>query len=377
MERGFVVADLGGGTLDFSAYRVTGTRPLRVDEMDASKCELEGSVLVTQRAHVFLKNKLKTSVYGADGRLEQISQKFDETTKKVFRTKNDTCLIVFGSTMDKDIPNGIRAGKLKLTGEEVAAFFEPSIQASVKAIKEHIKDSSLKISAVYLVGGFSASPYLTSELSARLRADGITINSPDGQTVKAVADGAVSFYIDHHVMARVAKLSYGAPCSRTYNSNDQEHLKRVDTRYQRPSGDYSLPGGFSTILPKGTIVSEETAFRFQYFMEFERGETPSVHADLTAYRGPGKPPEWIDQITDKSLLKTLCHVTADMTTVKNIAEQAGASGQRFLRCDYEVCLWFGGPELTAQISWKENEAEKWGQAEIVYEEMEELADDDD
>lgn len=51
---------------------------------------------------------------------------------------------------------------------------------------------------------------------------------------------------------------------------------------------------------QGTIVSEETAFRFQYFMEFERGETPSVHADLTAYRGPGKPPEWIDQITDKS-----------------------------------------------------------------------------
>lgn len=48
--------------------------------------------------------------------MEQISQKFDETTKKVFRTKNDTCLIVFGSTMDKDIPNGIRAGKLKLTG---------------------------------------------------------------------------------------------------------------------------------------------------------------------------------------------------------------------------------------------------------------------
>ena len=69
-------------------------------------------------------------------------------------------------------------------------------------------------------------------------------------SVKAVADGAVSFFIDHHVMARVAKISYGAPCSRTYNASEPEHLKRASTRYQRPSGDYSLPGGFSTILPK-------------------------------------------------------------------------------------------------------------------------------
>ena len=68
--------------------------------------------------------------------------------------------------------------------------------------------------------------------------------------MKAVADGAVSFFIDHHVMARVAKISYGAPCSRTYNPSDAEHVKRSDTRYMRPSGDYSLPGGFSTILPK-------------------------------------------------------------------------------------------------------------------------------
>lgn len=70
------------------------------------------------------------------------------------------------------------------------------------------------------------------------------------RSVKAVADGAVSFFIDHHVMARVAKISYGAPCSRTYNASDPEHVKRSEHRYMRPSGDYSLPGGFSTILPK-------------------------------------------------------------------------------------------------------------------------------
>ena len=37
-QKGFVVADLGGGTLDFSAYKVVGVAPLRVEETAPSKC---------------------------------------------------------------------------------------------------------------------------------------------------------------------------------------------------------------------------------------------------------------------------------------------------------------------------------------------------
>ena len=37
-NKAFIVADLGGGTLDISAYKVIGTKPLRVEEVVASKC---------------------------------------------------------------------------------------------------------------------------------------------------------------------------------------------------------------------------------------------------------------------------------------------------------------------------------------------------
>ena len=44
-QRGFIVADLGGGTLDLSAYRVKGVVPLRVEESAPVKCGLfSGSV---------------------------------------------------------------------------------------------------------------------------------------------------------------------------------------------------------------------------------------------------------------------------------------------------------------------------------------------
>ena len=60
--------------------------------------------------------KLESSVYGQTRHLERITQVFDDTTKKVFRTKNDTCLVVFGMPDDKDVDKGIRAGRLRLKG---------------------------------------------------------------------------------------------------------------------------------------------------------------------------------------------------------------------------------------------------------------------
>ena len=39
-QRGFIIADLGGGTLDFSAYSVQGLSPLRVEETAPVKCKL-------------------------------------------------------------------------------------------------------------------------------------------------------------------------------------------------------------------------------------------------------------------------------------------------------------------------------------------------
>lgn len=60
--------------------------------------------------------KLKGSKYGSDEQIKQISDRFDETTKKTFRSPEDVCLIAFGTTMDKDVEYGIRSGKLKISG---------------------------------------------------------------------------------------------------------------------------------------------------------------------------------------------------------------------------------------------------------------------
>jgi hypothetical protein len=76
--------------------------------------------------------KLKNSKYGTPDALDHITRRFDETTKRLFRERKDLQFVPFGSPLDRDSTVGIRGGQLKLTGEEVAEFFEPSVDGKNK-----------------------------------------------------------------------------------------------------------------------------------------------------------------------------------------------------------------------------------------------------
>ncbi|KAI5115029.1 hypothetical protein M0805_009482, partial [Coniferiporia weirii] len=355
-KKGFVIADLGGGTLDFSAYKIVGTQPLRVEEASAAKCELHGSIFVTAEAKSFIRNKLRNSKYGSEEQVEQISERFDETTKKIFGDTKDVCLVPFGNISDKDLEHGIRSGKLKLSGEDVASFFGSSITASMAAIIDIIEESSVDITTVYLVGGFSASPYLTAKLKLHLSQFGISATCPDGQTAKAVADGAISFYLDHFVSSRVAGVTYGMRTRPVYDPNNPEHVRRKANIHVLPSGKQMVSGTFSVVLRKGTAVSKETEFRQSFFVEkTDFDALGSMSINLLVFQGSGEPPVW----KDEAPLTTLCTVTAETYNLKKLSKPlTGINGQTYWTQIYDLILHFGDTELKAQIAWIENGVEK-------------------
>ena len=65
---------------------------------------------------------------------------------------------------------------------------------------------------------------------------------------KAVADGAISYYVDHFVQTRVSKLTYGSRVGFYYDPNVPEHQNRpISTSIL--SGDKLIDVvGFSVIL---------------------------------------------------------------------------------------------------------------------------------
>jgi hypothetical protein len=67
---------------------------------------------------------------------------------------------------------------------------------------------------------------------------------------KAVADGALGFYCDHHVSARMSKFMYGVEYLREYDPSDSEHQSRKDRLCELPSGPRLLPDAFDCILAR-------------------------------------------------------------------------------------------------------------------------------
>ena len=112
------------------------------------------------------------------------------------------------------------------------------------------------VKSVWLVGGFASSPWLFHQLLERLEPVGIIVSRPDGQTSKAVANGAIGFYCDHHVGARIAKYMYGVEFLREFDPMDPDHKERENRLFQLPSGPKLLPDAFDCILARVSLTLE-------------------------------------------------------------------------------------------------------------------------
>ncbi|KAI0091316.1 hypothetical protein BDY19DRAFT_984231 [Irpex rosettiformis] len=351
---GFLIADAGGGTLDISSYAIRGTAPLVIEEIAPPDCVFAGSVFVSRRARIFFEEKLKSSKYGSPDSLDHITKRFDETTKRLFRDDKELQFVPFGSPLDRDMSVGIRGGQLKLTGTEVAALFEPSIMAAISSIKSQIQASSGQVKSVWLVGGFAASPWLFSQLQERLAPLGVTVSRPDSQTSKAVADGAIGFYCDHHVSARVSKFMYGVEYLRTYDPNDEEHVARKHRLFELPSGPKLLPDAFDCILARGVKVKESTVFSRKYCTEVTNLSTLSVfEVEIWCFRGGDIVPKWIHRSADN--FSTLCYVRADLSLLAGSAQsKEGKGGKMYWTIVFSIEIHFGLTEFRARIKWTDN-----------------------
>jgi hypothetical protein len=203
---------------------------------------------------------------------------------------------------------------------------------------------------------------------------------------KAVADGAVSFYIDHLVSSRVARATYGIEIYTQYDPQDLEHQARKDTKFIDAAGHQSIPNQFSSILMKvirynalihsvhadlflqGTQVSELREFRKPFqFTQKSRHSTNTVN--IMCYKGDLQDPKWLDiegctasrcwtrlTLTSSNLasFSTLCTIHPDLSELsRTLSPQKSAIDQSdYYRIDFEVIILFGQTELKAQISWK-------------------------
>ncbi|OAX34642.1 hypothetical protein K503DRAFT_859084 [Rhizopogon vinicolor AM-OR11-026] len=317
---------------------------------------LKGSVFVTRRAHDLLKNKLSGSNYSSPEMIAQMTGIFDKTTKLRFRKADEPSYVKFGTIRDKDLKYGIRSGQLKLAGQDIAGLFEPSVKTIIEAFEQQKRvastpvntDSDNDMKFVFLVGGFAASDWLFARLQEYFQPLGIGFCRPDGHVNKAVADGAVSFYIDHLVLSRVARATYGVEIYTPFSPHDPEHQARQHTRFIDAAGDPSIPNQFASILLKGTQVSELREFRQSFDFIQNSGCVVGHAVDIMCYKGNLQEPKWLD--VDRSSFSTLCMIYPDLSELLQTAHprQSASDQSDYYVLNIEVIFLFGLTELKAQ-----------------------------
>ncbi|THU75593.1 hypothetical protein K435DRAFT_880504 [Dendrothele bispora CBS 962.96] len=368
--RGVVIVDAGGGTVDLSSYEPEDSasdteNKISFREMTRPQCHFTGSIFVKDKARQYLQNKLADSRFLED--IDHICECFDKTTKLTFKNTNEPAFIRFGRARDRDLDVGIKSGQMKLSGEVVAKFFEPSIHSIMNAVISQQKSSANNVDVVFLVGGFAANDYLFRTLTEFFKPTGLNLYRPQNYLNKAVAEGAASFYLDHFVASRIARWHYGIKIDEYFHASDPEHVLREQTSFIGPvSGQQMVPNFFDTILSKNTKVAETTEFRRRYVRNFE--DEPQFKRDplvesILCYRGKQQIPKWIDD--DASNYPVLCYVETH-AQIPPIRRSNRITGKTYYEINFSIILSFGLTELEAQIAWTENGVEKRGPATIIY-----------
>ncbi|PBK82169.1 hypothetical protein ARMGADRAFT_1038780 [Armillaria gallica] len=346
-EEGVMIIDAGGGTVDII--------PDFPNQISPHLGVFAGSIFVTRRAEGFLKKKLKGSQY--EGETELIAECFDKTTKHRFRNAKEPDYIKFGTMRDTDARLDIRSGQLRLAGSDVASFFEPSASSILWEIDNQRLKARRYVSSIFLVGGFAESTWLFLKMRERVELFGVTLSRPANSPLnKAVADGAISFYIHNIVSARVAKYNYGLRMNTVFNSLDPEHARRRGQVYTRPDGEKALGGQYSIILPKDARVSKTQEFRHSFKRLYQNvSHMNTIRIDMLCYLGDKPDPRWME--TEPA------NTGKAAKALKPLRQKKRGFYYRF---DYDIIIFFGRTELKAQICWMEDGIEKRGPAQILY-----------
>ncbi|KAH8117902.1 hypothetical protein DFH11DRAFT_1571301 [Phellopilus nigrolimitatus] len=364
----FVIADAGGGTLDMSSYEISSTSPLEMRELTTADSKFAGSLFVNGEARKILERKLRGSEYDRPDCPEYfddiISDAFENKTKRAFKDATEDSWLCVGKRYDNNPELGILMGSMRLDGSELAECFDFSVKEALFSIRKQIAACGGKPMPVWLVGGFGKSPWLFKKLEESLGPDGVAVSQPvavsqsvaacqpDVYLWKGVAYGAVLYSLEHTVVSRVARKTYGTVCNIQYSPLDPEHIRRKRLLIERLSGTLRIPNYFDIIVTKLTEVRETDHFDEEYFQEVELGQSTIINTNLYCHDGELPAPIWYDE--NRTSIQHVCTIRADLSKLCRPALLCSRKGKKYWKLTFVVELMFGLTELQARIKWKED-----------------------
>ncbi|KAM3088283.1 hypothetical protein ACMFMG_002337 [Clarireedia jacksonii] len=245
----FVIADCGGGTVDMTTYGISNSYPLRLtkemvepgaDQILGDNC---GSSFLNENYRNLVMERLATENYlFRSESLEMIVNRLLHDFETEHKRRIDSTLPV-GQKFKVFVP-GLRASEKKrftqnilwIHNQDIHRIWDPLLERVRKVLADQLIaafKSNIKITKVFLLGGFGISPALISyiqnylrETSQKLGYDIILKSGNNDQkySVTAVSTGAVLAALNkHRGPARIAQSSFGFLRAELFNPRFTGH----------------------------------------------------------------------------------------------------------------------------------------------------------
>jgi hypothetical protein len=241
VDDGFIICDMGGGTVDLISYRVAELQPTVVEEATIGTGDQCGGSFIDRAFLQWLERRLgpvyffkiagcrsedlpRTSLTSKLGRMVQ---DFTLEAKTGFSGVETNFLRLPAplNAIEEDTDRGIVDGEIMITPKDMVEMFEFSIQKTSDLVDNQIEQvrqvHKVKLRYLFMVGGFSESPYVYNKIRDFAETKGLKTIRP-AYAWSAVVRGAAAKGLEGDggppIRNRKCRRHYGSACSQLFVS---------------------------------------------------------------------------------------------------------------------------------------------------------------
>ncbi|XPS69306.1 hypothetical protein M3J09_001584 [Ascochyta lentis] len=298
---GFIMCDLGGGTVDLISYKVDKIDPVAVGEVTIGCGDQCGGSFVDRAFLKWLEHKLGTTDFLkiSDCRSENMPR--TSLSKKLSRMLQDFILEVksgFSGTetsylrlpnplgsIEEDELRGIRDGEIMITPEDMISMFDFPLRRTYELLGDQLQKAKrvkkVTMKYVFMVGGFSESPYMSRKITEFVENNDLQAIRP-AYPWSAVARGAVCKGLKGNTDAvtnRKCRRHYGTDCSIAF---DKTMHKEAESFICCFDGSKKASGQMYWLLKRGNdlATSKTSHAKLPFRTDFWPGEKREMELSL-------------------------------------------------------------------------------------------------
>ncbi|KAL5450345.1 hypothetical protein PMIN07_008898 [Paraphaeosphaeria minitans] len=397
---GFVVCDMGGGTVDLISYKVASVNPTMLEEATIGTGDQCGGSFVERAFLQWLEDKLghddfrevagcsaadmsRTSI---PARLGRMMQEFTACAKSGFQDSDtedyELRLPTPLNIIARDTSRAIVNGEILITAKDLEKMFSHPLRRTGELLLAQVKAATqkgkVKIKYAFLVGGFAESIYMQTSLQKLLHPHDVRVIKPL-HAWSAIVRGAAAKGLEQRgetpIKGRKCRRHYGTPCISHFHA--KKHRKQ-DSFISKYTGEKMARNQMSWLVSKGQDLPTASEVHGIVTMkhEFWPGETRRTTAMLLASdlnKAPSLSNETVSVILGYSWINTdiqqaiyeVARLQADLEQVPQRAfrKRKGVSGTYYeisfeihiaVQAGLKFSLWVKGKRygaVTAEYVW--------------------------